>query len=152
MRWSGPRSFSEMERFELRVEGQEEACVFIDVEGEWLKQREPQVQRPWSGAEPPTRGEQRAACAAGVDGEGERERAEAGISALRICTCRGVAAEVENESLGGGAPPPAGSSRRVGADLHVPHGLPSPGNSLGHGGLCIFVQLMNNQSLKYNLT
>lgn len=142
-RLSASRSLSEMERFEPRLKGQEEACVFGDLVGEQLRQREQQVQRPWSGAEPQVPDDQTLGRVAG-----RREQALGPVPCASAYVK--VSTEVE-ETWGGGVSPPAGSPRRVGTCLLVSGCVASTRNSHGHSGLWIVVELMNNQSLKSNL-
>lgn len=131
-----------MERFELRVEGWEEAFVFGDLQGEWFRQREQQVQRTWSGAEPHRPEQQRAACVVEfmMQGKGEesgkQDRAGAGTGALCICPCQGTFTGVEErpwlvELLHLLEAP---ESRHPQLSF-VPHCFPNTRNSLCHNGL-----------------
>lgn len=94
--------------------------------GSGLRLREPQVQRPWGGAEPQVPGAE-AARGAGVYGEGDAWQAgQSRQQALGSCpACLHTSKNVYRngtETLDGRVSPPVVSSRRV--------GFPAPGTAL----------------------
>lgn len=101
------------------LKDRKEACVFGDLEGEWLRLREQQEQRPWGGAEPQVPGTE-AARVAGVYDEGDEWQAgQSRQQALGSCPVHlHMSKNVYRsgkETLDGGDSPPAVSSRRFGS-------------------------------------